>query len=150
MLWKTTMATLALAAALAVPAAAQQTQQGKQGNQGHGQMMQGHGRMMDHGQDHGMGPHGSMVGWLTNHAGELGLTAEQSAKIQALDQRFSAEMERHRAEMTSIHESLTEVLTPEQRDKVHQMMQSEHGRHGQWKDDEKKEEGEKEEHDSGS
>lgn len=146
MLWKTTMATLALAAALAVPAAAQQTHQGQE----HGRMMQGHGRMMDHGEDHRMGPHGSMVGWLTSHASELGLTAEQTAKIQALDARFSAEMERHRAEMTSIHESLTEVLTPEQRDQVRQMMQSEHGRHGQWKDDEKKEEGEQEENDSGS
>lgn len=115
MRWTRTMTTLLLAAALASPAMAQE---GRDQAKGHGEMGAGrHGMMM--GMD--MAPD-QMSEMLAAHAEQLGLNDEQTARLEALGERHSAEMERHHAEMHAIHEAAMEILTPEQRERIHAMM----------------------------
>lgn len=108
--------TIALSLALmAAPAWAQE------GHDGHGP---GHGEM------HPGAMHAAMAGSLVAHAEPLGLSAEQLASLESLDERLAAEKERHHAEMKAIHEAAMEILTPEQRERMHAMMQEMHGAHG--------------------
>ncbi len=119
MRWMTTMAGLALAVLLAGPALAQEHPMD------HGAMGEGHAGMM--GEGHGMMMHG--MDMLTEHATELGLTEDQLRQLEGLDRRMETEMDRHHAEMESIHESAMAVLTDEQKGRIHEMMESMHEEH---------------------
>jgi len=91
----------------------------------------------DHGEKKGehmeMRMHAPAFGMLAGHAEELGLSEDQVDRLDALKERSEAEKERHHAEMRSIHEAAKEVLTPEQRERAHELMRSMHGEHGEMK-----------------
>ena len=122
MRWTIPLTTLLLATFLAVPALAQESHEG----------------MKDHGEKKGMhcpvgkmhGMHG-MADMLEAHADQLNLTDEQLASLEDLDERMEAEKERHHEAMESIHEDAMQVLTPEQRDSVQEMMRSMHAARGE-------------------
>ncbi len=119
MRWTTTSMFL-MAILMATPAMGQEAHEGREG---HGDMPAGHdGMKMRHGGE----------GMLAGHAEHLGLTAQQTAAFEALDERLAAEKERHHAEMKAIHEAAMEILTPEQRERMHAMMEEKHGKkHGE-------------------
>lgn len=130
MRWTMTMTALLLATTLASPALAQEDHEGKRG----------HGEMKSHGDMHmQMSMMHGMPGMLTGHAEQLDLSDDQLERLEALDARMEAEKERHMAEMRSIHESAKEILTPEQRERVHDMMEEKHERkrmrHGEMMDE---------------
>lgn len=120
---RATTITLLLATLLAAPALGQEA---REGMKGHGDMPAGH-----DGMEMRMDMHGAMPGMLTGHAERLGLTEAQIERLAALDQRLEAEKERHHAEMHSIHQAAMEVLTPEQRERMHETMRAMHAGDGE-------------------
>jgi hypothetical protein len=113
--------TTTIALSLALMAAPAWAQEGHDGHDGPGA---GHGEM------HPGAMHGGMAGSLVAHAEPLGLSAEQLESLESLDERLAAEKERHHAEMKAIHEAAMEILSPEQRERMHAMMQEMHGADG--------------------
>ncbi|HUP19358.1 MAG TPA: hypothetical protein VM778_05320 [Gemmatimonadota bacterium] len=117
---RATPTTIALALALmAGPALAQEGHEG----------MRHDGAIAVHGEKktHMSMMHGGMAKMLEEHAEHLGLTAEQIGRLEGLDQRLEAEKERHHAEMRAIHEAAMEILTDEQRERIHALMEAQHG-----------------------
>lgn len=127
----TTMITPLLALALAVPAMAQEGQAEKgQAEKGqtekiHGERMAGHGGMQSRMMHH------SMAKMLDAHAEELGLDENQVERLESVAERAEVEMDRHHAAMESIHEDAMEILTPEQRERIHAMMHEMHAERGE-------------------
>lgn len=119
MRWTPTLTTLLLATVLAGPALAQE---GRDEAKAHGEMKGEHMEMR---------MHGAMAGGMTAHAEHLGLSDDQIDRLEALDERMEAEKERHHAEMKAIHEAGMEILTPEQRERMHQMMREMHAERGE-------------------
>lgn len=129
MKWTRTIPALLLATVLASPALAQEGHEG----------MNGHGEKKAHGHMEMRMMHAPMGGMLAAHAEELDLSDDQRERLEGLDARMEAEKERHMSEMRSIHESAMEVLTPEQRERMRDMMEEKHERkrmrHGEMDDD---------------
>lgn len=122
----TTMFTPLLALALAVPAMAQEGQAEKgQTEKIQGERMAGHGGMQSRMMHH------SMAKMLDAHAEELGLDENQVERLESVAERAEVEMDRHQAAMESIHEDAMEILTPEQRERIREMMHEMHAERGE-------------------